>query len=663
MNVNGNCIVSGIGQGPQEMERMRAMLDFEKNVKPGEYIDYDLYGRGDSRVFSEMTSSGEKSPKSQMQLVKGTENHRTGNTWFLPPNSLGSMVRSVLGKLSKTMDCFGPNTSSIDLTANSAPFLVEVTPPDAVASISSSPRDRPDPAHGKRFTDGDKLLEIKEPRKAIEEHHVEQVEAIDAHAEEDSHRIVDETPRRVKSKVDSGDDLSVVEKGTVVRTLTNLRSTGSFVFKDTRSLVSQDDNRSDGDFNAVKTSCLLSNDSADVVQGSGAQPSREDVRSQDASLIPRELFHSGSDNDASAGEHIVVVEKTTLVENTHQAAEDGVLVGNVTRLRSVFEEDSSGVADAVLVHQLEATKERKPLEHSAKRDELRRRSTKGCENVEKDTELQNGSFDDATDLPHASETSGTIKTVKSALDIDESHVADEVVIRRVSSALKVSALALGPETLNKEMKGIPEVQKSISTTDLKEVEQPPLVSIHDLSRHLSGRVQTMKSMFESRSGETDSDGFELESQFEGVYHIRSGLSCDSGVLSNEDEKDGDSVKVEGQATVESAMGKDGGSESIRVTDVTRTHEGVEKQGRDMEIFQVVENCVVTGGDSTSNSADEVMSELVEEEGLRTEHEIESHRSSRESPRDVIDESSTDSVASFDDISQPFSHIVGSCLLM
>ncbi|KAI0563498.1 Starch binding protein [Gracilaria domingensis] len=60
-----------------------------------------------------------------------------------------------------------------------------------------------------------------------------------------------------------------------------------------------------------------------------------------------------------------------------------------------------------------------------------------------------GSFDDATDLRIASATyitSETVKTVKIFLDIDESHVADEV-IRRVSSALMVVTLALRLVTL------------------------------------------------------------------------------------------------------------------------------------------------------------------------------------------------------------------------
>ncbi|KAI0557976.1 hypothetical protein FGB62_246g07 [Gracilaria domingensis] len=229
-------ILISVGQGPQEMERMRTALEFEKNVKQGEYIDDALYGRRHSRVFSEMRRSGGESCKSQMQLVKGTETHRNGNTWFLPPSSL-------------------------------------------------------DPADGKRSTDGDKLLAIERPRRLVEEHPVEQVKAVDAHAEEDTRSFLDDTPSWLKRKVDSGKELCLVEKRTVVRTLTKLRSTGSSVFKDTRSLVCQDDNRNYEDFNAVKFSSLVSNDSGHVVQVPGTQPSREDVRSRDASLILRELFY------------------------------------------------------------------------------------------------------------------------------------------------------------------------------------------------------------------------------------------------------------------------------------------------------------------------------------------------------------------------------------
>ncbi|KAI0564719.1 hypothetical protein FGB62_24g153 [Gracilaria domingensis] len=668
MNVNGYGNVSEIEKEPQEIERLRAMLDFAKNVEPEAYIDYDLYGRGDSRVFSEITSSGGGRSKTRMQSVKDTEEHHATNTWFVPLSSLGNMFRSVLRKLTKTMDCFGQDISIIDVTTDNTPLVVEVTRPKAVASLPSSFEDRPEPPRNKSFVDGDKSAAIEAPRKVFEKNNVEQVEAVDTQNEEDVQNIVDDTPRRVKSRVDSGDDLSVVEKGTIVRTLTKLRSTGSFVFKETRSLVSQNEDRNDGDFDADKTSCLFSNDSAEAVQDSGAQSSRDETRSQESSLIHPEIFRPCSDNAARVKEHDVLVEEANLVEAAHIAAKNGVSAGNVTRLRSVFEEDTSGVVDAVLVYQLEDKQERMSAKYSTPCDKPCGQSSIGSENEKKD-ELQNGNNDDAIDLQHASSTpmlSGTVTMVRSSMDADKCHVPDNVIIHKVSCTPRVSAITVRPESLTTKMKCTSEFHNWETAPDTEGVEQPPLLSAQELSKHLSGRVQKIKSLFESSSVERASDEFGMESKSEEAHRIRSGLSCDSGVFSHEDDENVDKVVVETQITVESATGKEMSPKTINATEATRVFEEDDKQDQNMATIQVVEDSVVMREDILPNSGEEVMemSALVEEDDSRTEHKIQSHRNSGESlPDVVVDESSSDSGSSYDDIFHPVSHLVGSCLIM
>ncbi|KAI0562399.1 hypothetical protein FGB62_61g186 [Gracilaria domingensis] len=666
-----NASENGIGEGPHEIERLRAMSDFEKNVKPGEYIDCDLYGREDSRILSGMTSTGEGGSAPQVQSVKGPRRRSSGQTRFVATGMFGKKLRSMFGKMSRTIDCFCWSPSTSRATDGDE---AESTRPVSAACQPTVIQEHEEFSNDKSLVGADALEEKLRP--APEDRHVERgVEIVEELEEDGAPGRVDDTPRRVKSKVDSGDDMSVVEKGMVVKTLTRLRSTGSFVFKGTRSLASQDEISKDrelhGELHVEEDSCLGSRDSANVSKDAPSAPSRGAVTPLESGMVPVEVSSPESNNSAPLLEDDTTVEATVCI-----TPDNSVLAGGVRKLRSRFEYDTSSVMGAVAGQKFEAQQEAKSSIQSLHHDETRVPSGVDLETVEADVEVPNRSFDvdrDSQDACTATSPLSEVKTVEGALQVDGANVPDHVIIRKVSSSLQVTALALEQMPLNHEGKDVSALEECETAPKVKGVEQAPLLSAQAFSRHVSGHVQKMKSLFESRSSdEMAGNDHEEESESE-TDRICAGLSDDSGLLCGEDGSDEEAIEREEQSQLTDAMDGSKGAKTCGAVKATvPTKEAaeaavVDERVGDIAIIPEVGDFVDGTEDLEHNDGDgtgDILELEVWGVSETTEHANERHMSSGESSHvDSVEESSSSSRASSDNLSQPDSHFVGSCMVM
>ncbi|KAI0564453.1 hypothetical protein FGB62_25g429 [Gracilaria domingensis] len=647
----------GIAEGPQDIEQLSAMSDFKKNLKAGDYIDCDLYGREDSRVLSRMTSTGEGSSKTQMQSVKRTRTSSSRQARFVPTGFFGRKIRSMIGKMSKTMDCFCWSSSASNATDDDE---VEAISPVAVASQPSSHQNRQETSNDRPLV-GTETLEEKLST-TLETCQDVQAEGVEEQEEEEKEAPgrVDDTPRRVRSKVNSEDDLSVVEKGMVAKTLTKLRSSGSFVFQERRSHT-QDVLRKDGDAHAGKDSCLGSRGSAQLPEDALSAKSRDDGRPHEGCMAPIEISRSGSNGSAPLFEENASVKAILSI-----TPDNGIPAGRVRKLRSLFEEDTSSEIGAVSGREFEAKEEENPSVPRRHHNGTCVRSKAENENVQIDAGVPNGSSDvdrDSYDASTATIPPSEVKTVGSALQVDRPDVPDDIIIPKVSSSPKVTVLALQPIPFKNEKRRLSELEESETASDMKEVEQAPPLSVQLLTRHLSGQVQKMKAQFESNAskGMANND-CEVASESE-TYHIRAGLSGDSGLLSSEDVNVGETIEREGHSPLQDAKNDNAGSKSCgaieataAATEAAKAADEDAKQFGNIGITPEIVGCVNGRADMKHNNENEGMSEVVVWEVAGTlEPNNESHRSSRDSSHvDSVDYSSS-SVASSDNLSQPFSH--------
>ncbi|KAI0561262.1 hypothetical protein FGB62_88g028 [Gracilaria domingensis] len=171
--------------------------------------------------------------------------------------------------------------------------------------------------------------------------------------------------------------------------------------------------------------------------------------------------------------------------------------------------------------------------------------------------------------------------------------------------------------------------------------------------YLSGHVQKMKSLFESSSSErTMNDDCEQAATSESC-HVHPGLSCDGGLLS--------SVKI---GNAESGTGRAVEATKAATEDAKAAEMGEKKVGNMMGIpgdyATAREDTEHKGGEKTRAT-----SPLMAGKRASTmERASRSHQSSQMSSHvDSIDESSSGSIGSSDNLSQPVSHFVGSCMVM
>ncbi|KAI0561286.1 hypothetical protein FGB62_88g031 [Gracilaria domingensis] len=406
---------------------------------------------------------------------------------------LGTRFRSVFGKLSKTIDCFCWNSFTSDATDGDE---LETESPNMVSSQSASLQDDEEPSHDKSGVGADSFRGKVETMP--DDHDGEWVEIVEEPEEKDEAQDrVGDTPHRVKSKADGADDLPVVEKGMVVKTLAKLSSTGSFVFKATWSLTAHGEIRKDGHLHAGQGSSVGAKNSAKVSQESSAAPCSKEGRVRECSMLLIE--RSSSDSNSSRellGEH------SSAEAVACDTPENSIPAGKVRNLRSMFAEESSGVDKTVAGNKCRALEEAKSSAHSRNRKETCAPISIDPQNVAADVVVPIGSFDVIRDPKGAFTATipyGNVKTLVRSLRVDHSVVPDNVIIRKVSSSPKVTVLTSESMPLNNEKPGASELEESESVLYVKESEQPPLLSVQELSKHLSGHVQKMKSLFGSGS--------------------------------------------------------------------------------------------------------------------------------------------------------------------
>ncbi|KAI0564250.1 hypothetical protein FGB62_28g29 [Gracilaria domingensis] len=299
------------------------------------------------------------------------------------------------------------------------------------------------------------------------------------------------------------------------------------------------------------------------------------------------------------------------------------------QLRSLFEDDDSGLDGIfVVVESSEDT-----MGHGGGSTGSEKESLGVEAYVEKqDTE---DDYDGDTRPATAAPTSrGGQKKEEEVSETSISAVPSDIVVHNVSSLLKVTALTSAAQLPHKSAESVPEKLGTEAAPDMGVCEQPALDSLQDLSKQVSGRVERIVSLFECRSGESlTGDGREVELKAES-RSIRTGLSCDSGVLDIDSEDDNlKTTNLNAQAAVKDDAEDKGLKESEEVQ-----NDG--DQVAESPILEDMVDCV----------------ESRETSGLATEEAVDlMHYAS--------DESSSTSVGSSEEASGTFSHLVNSCTVM
>eukprot|EP00737_Agarophyton_chilense_P000433 gb/GEZJ01000484.1/.p1 GENE.gb/GEZJ01000484.1/~~gb/GEZJ01000484.1/.p1 ORF type:complete len:596 (-),score=95.03 gb/GEZJ01000484.1/:2205-3992(-) len=573
---------------PNEAERVKAMRDFAKNVSPGDYIDYDIYGRGEIHAFSNVSGHDDQANAEGNGNNTSSSSNPSPRTFMVPMNHLGKKVRGFVAKLSGSMNCLGKRNSEAN-EEEAEPFLSPLTN----ESHSPSLENRQASSIHHALVEGDTPISAEEKpvgqrvgRKRVSDASGDGVcEEQKAVKDNIPCRVddgnMDETPRRVKSKMGSEEDTSVVEKGTIVRTIAKLRSTGSFAFMEPTSM------RREGG------------------ESHDAAPPRE----ESSSVASKSTPSSDAESKDRVGELSLVDE--------HEASVTLIGSGRVEALRSMFGEDEPQTAEQVVI--------------------------------------------------------------LDGLTTRESHAKTEV---KATQPDKSESLAETEGTV------------LVPGTGRSEAE---LCSLKELSSHLSGRVEKLRSLFECASSETH--GVVAEQIRRVPVHHR-GLSCDSAAFDENQSQGSDEMEGETRLAVgrheneEAESGRNAPSDKVVVRSVRGSNDlDIRKSAADGESGRAANSTNEVGSGETRVLPKNVDVVAVgtaggNEDGVKKNHlEPEPNaivaadaaasrtirRSQNESSGEVAEVAEVDSVIASStrsdsvvasvDLSQPMSHLVGSCVIV
>eukprot|EP00178_Gracilaria_changii_P005190 TRINITY_DN1847_c0_g2_i2.p1 TRINITY_DN1847_c0_g2~~TRINITY_DN1847_c0_g2_i2.p1 ORF type:complete len:601 (+),score=89.57 TRINITY_DN1847_c0_g2_i2:3859-5661(+) len=588
-----------------DTERLQAMMKFQKHVKPEDYVDYDLYGRGDLRVFSSLSSTTGKNTSNEKDTT-GKKNVESGNAKFFRVNFVRKKAKKFVEMLSSKVNCF---------CTRSEGKTDEVEQPDVGSPVTNESR-----------TNSGNQSEIKEL--CANDHKAQRLASelvgvstaskkISAGSETTEISKSDEgwIPHRVKSKVGSAESTSVVQEGMVERTLAKLRSTGSFVFKEPNSLKSHEGG----------------------IQDANVKPDRKS--------------------------RVQMREESSAALDSQSAPMQFVLPGQVTRLQSLFQADSpneSGKAEIRHDSSSNHTKAAKEISFGDEKNAIL--CSEDCTDDGPDAMTPNAeSFGKGNEhnAPAMRFLPDDIKDSRIMISGEQFDAPDSIVKRAVSSSNNDKPIAFNSTPPMKLDDIRAEIMPPETEQDIGEVEE--LVYGKDLSSHLSGRVEKMRSLFECSIPETVPEKEAVAATSESAL-IGASLSNDSAVLDSSDViHDEPKIQLRAKATGDCNVHEE--------TDCKQTGGSATSQAQVNTCAEIKnentadeQNMVHVATDSDDRKSREVFAVVLEQNTEVEKAAVELDEGSYRSLEvDTVESSETQDVSS--ELSQPMSHFVGSCCIM
>ncbi|PXF41789.1 hypothetical protein BWQ96_08510 [Gracilariopsis chorda] len=230
--------------------KQKAMEDFKVHIKPGEYIDYDLYGRGDPRVF-ETTEGSTTNQESALDNGRARTRRFSPKSFLVPvkvfKKKLGAFARKLSGSRRNSGNDESPRNASVhsvtpipvfEDTMNNvenAPVVEgesDISSPSPICDVPDQTEDALQADEG--VTTVTMSLNDKNMAAIIESEDEVTVSETEEPAYDDR---VDNVPRRVRSKLPSEEKPPHIEPGMVSKVIAKLNSASSFEFKQASSFI------------------------------------------------------------------------------------------------------------------------------------------------------------------------------------------------------------------------------------------------------------------------------------------------------------------------------------------------------------------------------------------------------------------------------------------